>query len=52
MRVEDLDKSAGRAEKVGATIRLAPRQVAPDLRSALIEDPGGHLIGIMAVDGD
>ncbi len=50
VRVEDLDASAARAEQLGATIRVAPRQVAPGLRSALIEDPSGHLVGMMAVD--
>lgn len=51
VRVDDLDESAARAEELGATIRVSPRQVAPGLRSALIEDPGGHLVGMMAVDG-
>ena len=50
VRVDDLDASAARAEELGATIRVAPREVAPGLRSALIEDPGGHLVGMMAVD--
>ena len=50
VRVEDLEASAARAEQLGATIRVAPRQVAPGLRSALIEDPGGHLVGMMAVE--
>ena len=51
VRVDDLEASAARAQQLGATIRVAPRQVAPGLRSALIEDPGGHLVGMMAVEG-
>ena len=51
VRVDDLEASAARAEELGATIRVPPRQVAPGLRSALIEDPDGHLVGMMAVDG-
>ena len=51
VRVEDLDASTARAEQLGASIRMPPRQVAPGLRSALIEDPGGHLVGMMAVEG-
>ena len=50
VRVEDLDASVARAADLGATIRVPPRQVAPGLRSALIEDPGGHLIGMMSVE--
>ena len=50
VRVEDLEASTAQAEQLGARIRVPPRQVAPGLRSALIEDPGGHLVGMMAVD--
>ncbi len=49
VRVEDLDAAAARAQELGATIRVAPREVAPGLRSAIIEDPGGHMIGMMSV---
>ena len=51
VRVEDLDASAARAEQLGGRLRVAPRQVAAGLRSALIEDPDGHLVGMMAVEG-
>jgi predicted enzyme related to lactoylglutathione lyase len=51
VRVDDLEASTARAEQLGATIRVPPRQVAPGLRSALIEDPGGHMVGMMSVDG-
>jgi predicted enzyme related to lactoylglutathione lyase len=44
--VEDLDATRETLLAAGATERDAPRQVAPEMRVCVLEDPGGNPIGL------
>jgi predicted enzyme related to lactoylglutathione lyase len=44
--VEDLDATRETLLAAGATLRDAPRQVAPDVRICVLADPDGNPIGL------
>ena len=48
VRVGDLDAAVERAQALGATVLAPPREVAPGTHAAVLTDPEGHTIGLLA----
>ncbi|ADB51124.1 VOC family protein [Conexibacter woesei] len=47
VQADDLPGTLARAEALGATTVMAPREASPGLTVALLRDPEGHLVGLM-----
>jgi len=47
VRADDLDGTAARAEKLGGKIVMAPRQIPGGPAIAMVQDPEGHVIGLV-----
>jgi predicted enzyme related to lactoylglutathione lyase len=45
--VDDVAAALARAQDLGATVVMEPRQAAPGIQTALFADPEGHTIGLM-----
>ncbi len=52
VQVDDLEASIREAETRGAEVVMAPREVRPGLRAAMINDPEGNMIGMITPLGD
>ena len=48
VQVQDLEAAVERARALGATVVAPPREVAPGTRTAVLTDPAGHMIGVIA----
>ena len=47
VRADDLHAAVARANELGGRTIMEPRAVSGSLQTALIEDPEGHLIGLI-----
>ncbi len=47
VRADDLEAAVARANELGGRTVMEPRSVDGTIETALIEDPGGHMIGLI-----
>src|SRR3954471_20826684 len=47
VHADDVAAALARANELGATTVMPPREVAPGTETALFADPEGHIVGIM-----
>ena len=50
LTVDDLDAALSRCAEAGAPLRIAPVDVRPGVRAAIVEDPDGNAVELMQVD--
>ena len=48
VQVDDLEASIREAETRGGEVVMAPREVRPGLRAAMINDPEGNMVGMIS----
>ena len=49
MTVSNLDEIAQACEKAGAKVAIAPREIRPGVRIAMVEDPDGNWVEFLSI---
>ncbi len=47
VQVQDLETAVAKASDLGGSTVMEPREIFPGLRAAMINDPEGHMVGML-----